>query len=147
MCARVCVSLAMWSVLWSWWWRRTTWSCTWTEPHPTEECPASVGWRNAIRWLTGGLLWDSIVILWEIPAAWLAKWCIKVKNVRWTWTHLKCNVALPSGSGRIWSPSSFSILRGSSGRFSWWPDPSSGNLFLFMGLQWQSMDYHEHFVQ
>lgn len=49
-----CLSPATWSVHWSWWWRRTTWSCTWTEPRPTGGCPASVGWRNAIRWLTEG---------------------------------------------------------------------------------------------
>lgn len=45
----------MWWAVWRCWSRRITWSSTWTEERPGVKCPASAGWRSAIRWSTEGM--------------------------------------------------------------------------------------------
>lgn len=38
---------------WSCWWQKITWLFTWMEQLLVGRCPASAGWRDATRWLTG----------------------------------------------------------------------------------------------
>lgn len=46
------------SAPWSYWWLKTTWSCTWTEPRLGRGCRPWAGWGSVTSRSTGGeLMW------------------------------------------------------------------------------------------